>query len=891
MVSLLALRVPAELRDEVAADLEEEHAHTAEASGRLRANLWYLGQLLLLRPTRLRRALRTLEGRWKQPGRTLPSTSSDHLMETLLQDLRHALRRLWATPGFTLIAILSLGMGIGANTAVFSLVGRILFFDTGVGEPETLVDVFQDHRGRPYWAISYQNYEAIRELPAFSDATAYFEFEARVESPAGDEMLWGELVAGEYFGTLRVPMAMGRSFTRDEQEVEGASPVAILDHRFWVRAFNSDPGAVGRTIRINTRPYTIVGVAPESFEGKALPLVGGDLYLPYAMRSDVRRDGDGSYNLSASARIAPGVTVAQARAALAALGVRLAEQSSEGTGFDGLVLYTADETLLRPGIDQPMAQIGMLLLGVVALVLLIACTNLASFLLARAADRRRELAVRLALGASRGRILRLLFAEAIVLGLLGGAAGAGIGALAVRLLLRVRPPFDFPLDVSVPLDGRVLVATAGISLVAAVLFGLAPALQGSRSDITGTLRDEAAGVIGGRRRWSLRGALVIAQVAVSLVLLTGAGLFVRSLVAAAGVDPGFEPAPVAIIQVAPYTSGYDAERARALYEDLHGRARALPTATAAALVSRLPMELGNADTPVRLPEWDPADGLGFEAALASPGFFDAFEIELIRGRDFGEEDRAGTPRSVILNEAAARRLWPNDPDPASGAVGRTLFVGGWPDPATVIGVAETTKIKTLSEAPRPYVWQALAQVDADRAWLVARGSEPVASLAGRLRSLANEIDPDLSVRNDGSAARTVALQLYLPRMGASILAAMGGIALVLAAIGLYGVVSYAVARREREVGIRLSLGAGRSGVVALMMRGGIVLVAIGGVVGMFLALAASRLVGSFLIGISPLDPVTFLAVPLLLVVVAALASYLPARRAARVDPMTALRSE
>jgi predicted permease len=812
-------------------------------------------------------------------------------MDTLLLDLRHAIRRLWTTPGFTLIAILSLGLGIGANTAVFSLVSRILFFDPGVGDRETLVDLFQDYRGRPYWALSYQNYQAIEELTVFSDATAYFEFDARVESPAGDEMLWGELVAGDYFGTLQVPMAIGRSFTPAEQEVQGAYPVAVLDHRFWVRAFNRDPGVLGRTIRINTRPYTIVGVTPETFEGKALPLVGGDLYIPYAMRKELRRDGDGSYNLIASARLAPGVTVEQARAALSALGARLVEEGSEGAGFRGFALYTAEETLLRPGIDQPMSQMGLLLLGVVALVLLIACTNLASFLLARAADRRRELAVRLALGAGRGRILRMLLAEAVVLGMLGGAAGAGIGALAVRLLLRIRPPFDFPLDVAVPLDARVLAATAVVSLLAAVLFGLAPALHGSRADVTTTLREEAAGVIGGRRRWSLRGALVTAQVAVSIVLLTGAGLFVRSLAAAAGVDPGFEPEPVAVIQVAPYTSGYEGERGRALYDDLLQRAGELPGVEVAALASRLPMELGNSDTPVYLPEWAPADAVGLETAMVSPGFFDAFEIALVRGRAFGDVDRGGAPRAVILNETAARRLWSDDPDPVSNAVGRSLYVGGWPDPATVVGVAESTKIKTLSEAPRPYIWQALAQVDSDDAWLLARGSEPVPTLAARLRALAKDLDPDLSVRNDGSAARTVALQLYLPRMGASLLAVMGGIALVLAAIGLYGVVSYAVARREREVGIRMSLGARRAGVTLLMMRGGIVLVAIGGAVGVVLALAASRLVGAFLIGISPLDPVTFLAVPVLLAAVATLASWLPARRAARVDPMTALRAE
>ena len=806
-------------------------------------------------------------------------------MDHLLQDLRYALRRLAASPGFTLVAVLSLALGIGANTAVFSLVDRVLLYQPPVGEPETLMDVYQNYRGRPYWRLSQRHYESMKELEAFESVTAYIETEARLEPVEGrDVRAIVELVAGDYFGTLGVAPALGRDFSAEERAEDANIPVAVLSHEVWERELGSDPSVVGGTIRLNAMPYTVVGVAPEGFDGKTLPLIGADVFVPYGMNDHLRGNDPDATNMQASARLAAGVTPARARAELDALAARWEEREQLSDAFQGFAGYMQDDVLFAPGLDDALVPMTGLLLAVVGLVLLIACTNLASFLLARAADRKKEFAVRMAMGAGRRRIVGQLLLESLALGLLGGVAGIAVGRLTLDVVLGITPPsFPIPLDVEVPLSTPVLAATMGVAILASLLFGLAPAWQASRSEVAGTLRDESPGG-GGRGKAGLRGALVAAQVAVSLVLLTGAGLFVRSLAAAAGVDPGFDAAPVAVVSVSPEMSGYDADEARRLRETLLRRTGEMPGVQASALGTRLPLELGNWQSGVRRPGEE--DFHWLEVANVTPGYFALLDIELLQGRSFRPEDDAGPP-VVILNQAAAERLFPGE-----DALGRTLDVSWSDEDGVVVGVTETTKVKTLGERPYPYMFRPMGSYGAGVFWLAARGrgASPEA-LARDLATMVKDVDADLFVQEPGTAADTVSLQLYLPRMGAWLLAVMGALALALATVGLYGVVSYAAARRVKEVGIRMSLGAGRGDVVRLVMGGGLRLVLLGAGLGLVLSLGAAQLLRRFLWGVGALDPVTFAVVPALLVAVAALASWLPARRAAKVDPIHALRSE
>jgi predicted permease len=703
-----------------------------------------------------------------------------------------------------------------------------------------------------------------------------------------DEVVNASLVSGDYFGVMGVPPTLGRAFTPgQETDVADGPPVVILSHDYWQRAFAADAGVIGREVRVNARPHTVVGVLPPGFTGKASGIVV-DLFLPDAEAVE----NPGTDFLFGDARLADGVSIEQARAAFASLAAAMNEGRPASLSPIAFTIVPESEVSVHPGFDQVMVPIGALLFAAVGLVLLIACTNVASFLLARATDRRKEIAVRVALGASRARVVGQMFVESLLLALIGGAVGVMVAYVGLLALVNIQVPLPLAIRVDVAPDLRVLGFTLLAALAAALLFGLAPALTAARADVAPTLRDESGGQTGSRRRFGLRNALVSAQVAMSVVLLLGAGLFLRSFMSALRVDPGFDPIGVAVLSVEPDITGYDEQAGRQVYARLLEQTRALPGVTHAALGTRIPLQLGNGRMGVRPPEKELPDGqrwLGPQAVYISPEYLDALGIEVLRGRAFSGEDGRDAPPAVLVNEVAAEQYWGGGVDP----VGRPLLLNtdGGVKEARVVGLVRNSKLKTVGEVTEPLVYLPLEQHYIGTALLIARGAGSADALAASLRSSAKSVDPSLHVHGAMSARDASGVSFYLPRMGAVLLGLFGALGLGMASIGLYGVVGYAVAKRRREVGIRLSLGARSSEVVTMMMGGGIRLVAIGLGIGLIATAAAAPLLERFLFGVRGLDPITFVVVPVVLLSVAALAAWLPARRAARISPAVALKAE
>lgn len=869
-------------------DLEEEYRERRARRGGLAADVWYWAQLLTVRPFRLRRALRPVAARWYASPWSFIRSLRDRPMEALLQNLRHIFRRLGRSPVFTAAAILSLGLGIGANTALFSLTNAIFLRDRGIAEPERVVQVFRNSGG-PYWRVTFEDYRRMRDDldDLFADVTAFTEDGVRLED--SDEVVAALRVAGDYFGVMGVQPAQGRSFVPGvETDVAEPPRVAILSHDLWQRAFGGDPDMVGRQIRIDARPTTVVGILPEDFAAKATG-IAMDVFVPNA-EAVLRPDSD---NLWASGRLRPGVSLAQARAGLERVAAAYNEDRPESLRPVAFNAVSEADVSVHPGFDETIGSITALLFVVVTLVLLIACTNLASFLLARASDRRKEFAVRRAMGAGRGRIVGQLLGESMVLGMLGGAAGLALAYGSLGLLFSVQIPIPVEVNLDVSPDWRVLGFTLGVSLLAGALFGMFPAVQASRAPVAPTLRDESTGSTGTRRTWNVRSSLVAAQVTLSLVLLMAAGLFLRSLWAASSIDPGFESDGVALTTVDPATSGYSEEEARSLYDELLRRTRDLPGVERAALGTRIPLQLGNWSSGIQRSDVTPPPGREWryaEVAMVTPDYLETLAIARLSGRGFEPTDDAGAPPVVVLNRAAVRMLW-GDEEARPNAVGQPLKLSWRDEEGRIVGVVEDVKVHTLGEDPEPMVYVPLDQRYSGSVILVAKsGAGDGSALAPRLRGVAKELDPDLYVHGAMTARQSMGAILFLPRMASLLLGVFGGLALIMSAIGLYGVVSHTVASRQKEVGIRLALGAEAGAMVHLMMRGGLWLVGVGLVLGTGLALGAGLLLERFLFGVSGTDPLTFLTVPVVLLSVAVAAAWVPARRVIRMDPARALRS-
>ena len=891
--ALLRLLLPSGVSEAFAGDLEERFQRAAP-SGLRAARRSYWKDVLSPTVLRLRREAR---GMHLPPGSPPSSARGDGHVRSLATDLRFALRVLAKAPAFTAVAVLSLALGIGPNTAIFSLVHAVLFRDTGVAEPETLVDIYTLTSDGQYFFNRYGNYELILEGTddVFEDVTHHSIFAGRIEGPSGEaELVLGEMVSGSYFEVMGVPAALGRTFNAEEDATPGTHPVVVLSDDFWRSRFAADPTLIGGEIRLNGRPYTVIGVAPDEFRGRLAAGVGTDFWVPFSMYPHLNPSKMGAGDLTISGRvregIAPGVAIAAIETIASRRDEELNAENPERRGRFALTGVALADVRLHPNFDGVVSAMAVLLATAVGLVLLIACVNLAGFLLSRAMDRRKEMAVRIAMGAGRGAILRQLLVESMVLAVLGAGLGLLLGQLAMRALTGMEVPLPVPVELEIGLNGPLLAFTAATTLVAALLFGLTPALEATRAPVAATLRDEA-GSSGGKKKVGARALLVGSQMALSTVLIFGAALFMRSLDAASNIDVGFSTGPGAVATVETEANGYTREQRIAFVDEIERRLRAQAAVTEVGVTGRLPLALGTINTSLDIPGVEPppdATRHVLETTPVTTGYFDAMGVRIVEGRAFEETDREGSQQVAILSRAAAERYWPGE-----SALGKVLHRGGDAEDAlVVVGVAGDVKLWSLSEPPRPYLYTPYRQSSGfGRFHVVARGSASPGDLAALLRTEARAIDPEIFLTDVGTVDDHLGYIYFLPRMAALLLSLIGALALALACIGLYGMVSYSVSRRTREMGIRLALGADRARVMSLVLGGGLTLVAVGGLVGIVASLALGQLAERFLYGVGGLDPLSLLAAPMLLAVVAALAAYVPARRASGVDPVRALRSE
>jgi putative ABC transport system permease protein len=818
-------------------------------------------------------------------------------MSTMLQDIRYGARLLIRSPALTIVAVLSLALGIGANTTIFTIVNAVLLNPLPVKDGSRIVSVFTTDQRAGVFAgftgISRPNFLDYRDKnTVFSGMTAEGFTPISVSSGSEPEQVFGQLVTGNYFDVLGVRMAVGRGLRPDDDGQPGASPVVVMSYGLWQRRFGGRTDIVGRDITLNGRSFTVVGVTAEGFRGTTT-LFGPELWTPMSMYREVATgplleyfDSRRALFWQAHARLKDGVTIQQASANMSAIAKSLEEGFPTENRGRGVSLLPLSESTVPPAFRQNLIVAGGLLLAIVGLVLLIACGNVANLLLARATARRQEIAVRLSLGANRARLMRQLLTESLLLSAIGGMGGILIAYWARTALWAFRPPFLPATALDLTFDARVVVFTVGVSLLTGILFGLAPALQSSRPDLVMELKERTS-VPSGTRWYNARNLLVVGQVGLSFVALVSAGLFLRSLANAQQIDPGFDVDKLMILGINPGTQGFNEARGRELYrraiERLSGTA-GVETVTVATGVPLFGGGLGRTVFRDGRDPSDPRNGRLTQVNQVGPDFFKTIAIPIVRGRAFTANDRQGAPAVTIINEAMAKEFWPGE-DP----IGHQLRMFGDAIPREIVGIAKTSKVNFIGEPPTSYFYLPLEQNYASAVTVLVRTSGNPSALLGTVRSQLQQLEPAMPLLNVNTYRDVFAQSLWAPRMGASLLGIFALLALILAAIGLYGVMAYTVSQRTRELGIRIALGARQPDVRNMVVRQGLAIAAGGIVIGFTVAFALARLVTSLLYGVNATDPVTFGAIPVLLIIVATVATYFPAWRASRVDPVIALR--
>jgi predicted permease len=812
-------------------------------------------------------------------------------VRAFLADLRIGARLLRRSPGFTAVAVFTLALGIGANTTVFAIVNSLLLRPMpGVARPAELALVGRTQQGEGFDTFSYPDFLDYQAgTRTLSGLAAYHPLGAHLSTGGASDRVRAALVSGSFFRVLGVTAALGRTFLPEEDGAPNAHPVVVLGHGLWQRRFGGDPGVVGRTVVLNAHPYTVVGVAARGFVGVEQddPL---ELFVPLAMAGQIRgydemlgrRD---AVWLQLFGRRAAGVPLPTVESELRGIARRLEQQYPESNRERGVAV--ADGIGFDPDSRQQARAFTGVLFGVVALVLLIACANVANLLLARASARRREISLRASLGASRWRLVRQLLAEGLLLAGLAAVVGLALGAWTASLVGRLPVFVDNELHVDATPDARLLGFTLLVALASALLFGLPAAFRASRVDLVGSLKAGAPG--SGDARSRVRGALLVGQLALSLVLLAAAGLFLRTLGRLRAVDPGFAAEQVLVARVDVGLQGYDEARGRQFYAELVRRAAALPGARAASLAFMIPLGGGGWDTRIFRADVTPApdaQGLKTDQNAVEPAYFRTMGMTLTRGRNFTQADREGAPKVAVVNEAMARALWPGE-----SPLGKRFRAGREGDPVEVIGVVRSAKYRSLLESERPFLYRPFAQSYMSAMTLhVAAAGDPGA-LRDPVRRLVRDLDADLPIYAVQTLAERLDESIGAQRTAATMVGAYGALALLVAAVGLYGAMAYSVSRRTREIGVRMALGARESSVLRGVLAEAGRLAATGAVLGLAAAIPATRLLRSQLFGVSPGDPLTLIAVAAVLGLVSLAAAYLPARRATRVDPVVALRAE
>ncbi|HEY7292370.1 MAG TPA: ABC transporter permease [Vicinamibacterales bacterium] len=826
------------------------------------------------------------------------------MVETLFSDIRYALRWLRRSPGFTLVAIVSLAIGIGFNTALFTLIDAVLFRPLPISRADRVSDVYTtspDDEG-VYATSSYPDYLDLKaQNHVFSDMIGYSPIILAVSGGDRSRMALGEVVTGNYFQMLGLKPHIGRLLTAEDDRPDAPRAV-VLSYAAWVRDHGASPSAVGQSMRIHGHVYTIVGVAPRNYIGM-VPMLSASLWIPTAFVDDgepggiisivpsptgnTRLERRGTRWMFVKGRLKDGVSPAQAQADLQVIGQQLATAYPQTNKNRRVTVINGVH--IHPDADRMLLPIGLALMVVVGLVLLVACANVASMLLARASGRQKEIGIRLALGASRGRLTAQLLTESGVVAALGALAGVGLAWALTQLALSITLPIPIPLTFALRIDSRVLAFTIVVTLLAALVAGLAPALKATRPNLVNELKGDAAPTLG-NRRWTLRDALVVAQISVTMVLLVAAGLLTRSLAAAERIGLGFEPKGLAIISTELGLIGYDDNKSEKLYERAMERVRAIPGVEAAAIVERTPFSINYNRNNLFIPGVNqPGDPKGFavDATRVAPEYFGTLGVPIVQGRNFAATDTRTSPNVAIVNESFARRFWPNE-----SAIGKVFHNRSLDGPQfEIVGICADYKVSTPGEAPTPYVHYAYSQNPTPGEAILARTRGNADQLLSAMRRELLALDPNIVFLDSQTMRMQVDATLMPARLGAMGVGGVGIVAMALAAIGLYGVIAYSVSRRTREIGVRMALGANRGSVVALVMKQGLALAVVGVAIGALLAAVGARAMASALYNIGAFDPITWIGAMITLFCVAALANAVPARRAAVVDPSVALRSE
>jgi len=815
-------------------------------------------------------------------------------METLLKDIRYAFRSLIKRPGFVAVAFITLALGIGANTAIFSLVNTVLLRSLPVERPNEIVSVAVRGKDDTMMAFSHPNFIDFRDKnEALSGLLIYRFVPLSLSQTGNNQRVWGYEVSGNYFDVLGVKAIKGRTFLPEEDKAKLANPVIVVSYDSWQKRFGGDPGLVGKDVILNNHQFKVIGIAPEGFKGTEF-VYSPELWVPASMMEWVEPgatwlDSRSSNNFFAVGRLKRGVNARQAEASLNLLALQLAKAYPNEN--EGQTIRVVPTGFIIPELRGAVVSFTWILMASVALVLLVTCTNLAGLLLARATDRRREIAIRLAMGANRLRLIRQLLTESILLSLLGGVGGMLLAIWIIKMLLAFKPPIDFPLALEVGIDWRVLIFSLAVSVITGAVFGLAPALQATRPSLLKSLKDNAAQ--GGAGRSRLRSGLVVAQIALSLVVLIAAGLVVRTLQQLQTMNPGFNTQNALMMSFDLGLQGYDQEHGEQFYRQLVERVQARPGVTSAAIGSYVPLSLNYNSNSIFV-EGQPVErGANVPVAMTGsvgPRYFETMATSILQGREFTDQDTSKTEAVAVVNETFVKRLMPAASSNTDALNHRFSFSAGGPF-VRIVGVARDGKYFNIAEEPRSFVWVPMSQNYNSTGILVVRTGGAPESMIGTVRREVQGLDPNLPVFDVKTFSEHMRLSLFPAKVAATVLGVFGLVALLLSAIGIYGITSYAVAQRTREIGIRMALGAQLKDVLRLVLSQGVKLTIMGVAGGLLGAYLATRAIASVLYGVSATDPLTFILVSLMLVAVALLACYVPARKATKVDPLKALRYE